>query len=74
MTMYDVRTNLSRQVVQEVKQHFPEMVFNAMIPRSIRLGEAPSHGKTIFDYDPISPGAVAYDTLAKEVIKRFGLK
>ncbi|MDR2845481.1 MAG: ParA family protein, partial [Puniceicoccales bacterium] len=74
MTMYDVRTNLSRQVVAEVREHFPELVFDAMIPRSIRLGEAPSHGKNIFDYDPISPGAVAYATLAKETIKRFGLK
>ncbi len=74
MTMYDVRTNLSRQVVAEVKQHFPELVFDAMIPRSIRLGEAPSHGKHIFDYDPLSPGATAYEALAKEVTKRFALK
>jgi chromosome partitioning protein len=73
MTMFDIRTNLSRQVVAEVRQHFPELVFNAMVPRSIRLGEAPSHGKTIFEYDPVSPGAVAYDALAAEAIKRFKL-
>ncbi|MDR0536355.1 MAG: ParA family protein [Puniceicoccales bacterium] len=74
MTMFDVRTNLSRQVVAEVRQHFPQLVFDAMIPRSIRLGEAPSHGKTIFEYDPVSPGAAAYDALAREVIQRFKLK
>ncbi|MDR2862853.1 MAG: ParA family protein [Puniceicoccales bacterium] len=74
MTMYDVRTNLSRQVVAEVRRHLPELVFTSMIPRSIRLGEAPSHGKTIFDYDPVSPGASAYESLAYEVIKRFHLK
>lgn len=74
MTMFDVRTNLSRQVVDEVKKHFPELVIKTMIPRSVRLSEAPSHGKTIFEYDGASPGALAYDALAKEVIKRFDLK
>ncbi len=74
MTMFDVRTNLSRQVLQEVKKHFPELVMKSMIPRSIRLSEAPSHGKTIFEYDAASPGALAYEALAKEVIKRFDLK
>lgn len=74
MTMFDVRTNLSRQVVDEVKKHFPELVFKAMIPRTIRLSEAPSHGKTIFEYDAASPGSLAYDALAKELIKRFALK
>jgi chromosome partitioning protein len=73
MTMFDVRTNLSRQVVAEVREHFPELVFDSMIPRTIRLGEAPSHGKTIFEYDPVSPGASAYDALAKETIRRFNL-
>ena len=73
MTMYDVRTNLSRQVVEEVKKHFPALVLASYIPRSIRLSEAPSHGKTIFDYDPHSPGAAAYEALAKEVKKRFAL-
>lgn len=73
MTMFDVRTNLSRQVVAEVTKAFPQLVFKAMIPRSIRLGEAPSHGKSIFDYDPNGTGALAYDALAKEVVRRFSL-
>jgi chromosome partitioning protein len=73
MTMYDVRTKLSRQVVEEVLKHFPQLVLRSHIPRSIRLSEAPSHGKTIFDYDPHSPGAVAYEALAKEVAERFKL-
>ncbi|MEO0039561.1 MAG: hypothetical protein RIS38_509 [Verrucomicrobiota bacterium] len=74
MTMYDVRTKLSRQVVEEVKTHFPALVMDAMIPRTIRLSECPSHGQTIFQYDLHSPGAVAYDGLAKEFAKRFALK
>jgi chromosome partitioning protein len=73
MTMYDVRTKLSRQVVDEVMRHFPQLVLRSHIPRSIRLSEAPSHGKTIFDYDPHSPGAAAYEALAKEVAERFKL-
>jgi chromosome partitioning protein len=74
MTMFDIRTNLSRQVVQEVGKHFPELVFEAIIPRSVRLSEAPSFGQSIFDYDAISPGAIAYGKLGKEVCKRFQLK
>lgn len=74
MTMYDVRTNLSRQVVGEVEKHFPDKLFKSLIPRSIRLGEAPSFGQTIFEYDPVSAGAVAYQQLGKEVIKRFDLR
>ena len=74
MTMYDMRTNLSREVVDEVKKHLPEKIFKTVIPRTIRLSEAPSFGKTIFEYDPSSPGASAYKNLAKEVIDRFGLK
>lgn len=74
MTMFDVRTNLSRQVVAEITKAFPQLVFKSMIPRSIRLGEAPSHGKPIFDYDPNGSGSMAYDALAKEVIRRFELK
>ncbi len=73
MTMFDVRTNLSRQVVDEVKKHLKEKIFTTVIPRTVRLSEAPSFGKTIFDYDPLSPGASAYKNLAKEVIARFGL-
>jgi chromosome partitioning protein len=74
MTMFDMRTNLSRQVVDEVRKHLPDKIFASVIPRTVRLGEAPSFGKTIFDYDPMSPGSTAYRNLAKEVIDRFGLK
>jgi chromosome partitioning protein len=74
MTMFDLRTRLSRQVVDEVKQHLPDKIFNTVIPRTIRLSEAPSFGKTIFDYDATNPGSSAYRSLGKEVIERFGLK
>jgi len=73
MTMYDSRTNLARQVVDEVKQHLPDKIFKTVIPRTVRLSEAPSFGKPIFAYDPSGPGAVAYRALALEVIERFGL-
>lgn len=74
MTMFDIRTNLSRQVVEEVRTHLPEQIFETVIPRTVRLSEAPSFGQTIFEYDPLNPGATAYRNLAKEVVKRFGLK
>ena len=74
MTMFDLRTNLSRQVVEEVKKHLPDKIFTSVIPRTVRLSEAPSFGKTIFQYDPSNPGATAYKNLAKEMIERFGLK
>ncbi len=74
MTMFDVRTNLCRQVVDEVRGHFGETVFKSIIPRTIRLGEAPSFGKTIFQYDGLNPAAHAYKSLAKEVLARFDLK
>jgi chromosome partitioning protein len=74
MTMFDLRTNLSRQVVEEVKQHLPDKIFKTVIPRTVRLSEAPSFGKTIFAYDQTNPGATAYRNLGKEVIERFGLK
>jgi len=74
MTMYDMRTNLSREVVDEVKKHLPDKIFKTVIPRTVRLSEAPSFGKTIFEYDPSSPGATAYKNLAKELIERFRLK
>lgn len=74
MTMFDVRTNLSRQVEAEVRNHFTEKVFKTVIPRSIRLSEAPSFGKTIFEYDSISPGAHAYKKFGNEVIDWFKLK
>jgi len=74
MTMFDLRTNLSRQVVDEVKKHLPDKIFKTVIPRTVRLSEAPSFGQTIFAYDPLNPGATAYRNLGKEVIERFGLK
>jgi len=73
MTMFDVRTSLSRQVVEEVRKHLPDKIFATVIPRTVRLSEAPSFGQTIFAYDPLSPGATAYRNLAKEVVDRFGL-
>jgi chromosome partitioning protein len=73
MTMYDTRTNLSRQVVEEVKRHLSDKIFDSVIPRTVRLSEAPSFGKPIFQYDPQSVGSTAYRNLAKEVIARFGL-
>ena len=74
MTMYDARTNLARQVVEEVRQHLPEKVFGTVIPRTVRLSEAPSFGQPITAYDPEGPGTEAYRNLATEVIARFGLK
>lgn len=68
MTMYDDRTNLARQVVQEVRTFFGDRVYRTVIPRNIRLGEAPSHGKPIFLYDIRSRGAEAYFELAKEFL------
>ena len=73
MTMYDVRTNLSRQVVDEVRSHLPEKIFQTVVPRTVRLNETPSFGKTIFEYDATSPGSSAYRNLTKEVIERFNL-
>lgn len=70
LTMYDSRTNLSDQVEEEVRRHFGERVYRTVIPRSVRLAEAPSHGKPISLYDPGSRGAVAYRELAREVIAR----
>jgi chromosome partitioning protein len=72
MTMYDSRTNLSAQVVQEVKGHFPKEVFETLVPRSVRLSEAPSYGLSILEYDPNSRGAMAYAALAKELMFRTG--
>ena len=68
MTMYDGRTNLSRQVVEEVRRHFPGKVFRTIIPRSIRLSEAPSYGLPISAYAPASPGAMAYKVLTTELL------
>jgi len=73
MTMFDQRTNLAHQVVGEVRNHFDEKVFRSMIPRSIRLSEAPSFGQSIFEYEPNCRGANAYRYMAEEVIERFDL-
>jgi len=70
LTMYDPRTTLSTQVRDEVKQHFGDKVFDVVVPRNVRLAEAPSHGKHIFDHDRWSKGAKAYKQVAKEVHKR----
>ena len=69
-TMFDGRTNLSIQVVDEVKRHFRREVYRTVIPRNVRLSEAPSHGKPIALYDPRSKGAEVYRDLAREVIER----
>jgi chromosome partitioning protein len=69
MTMYDSRTNLSRQVVEEVRRYFPQKVFRTIIPRNIRLSEAPSHGLPINFYAPTSSGAVAYKLLTAELVR-----
>ena len=70
MTMFDVRTNLSSQVVEEVRKHFGDTVYKTMVPRTVRLGEAPSFGKPIIEYEPVGAGSIAYNTLAKEFIAR----
>jgi len=72
MTMYDGRTNLAQQVLEEVRKHFGELVYSSIIPRTIRLGEAPSFGKTIIEYDPNGIGALAYRSLAAEFLARNG--
>ena len=69
--MYDARTKLSAQVAAEIKEHFKKLVFNSIIPRNVRLSEAPSHGQPINIYEPNSAGANAYKKLALEFIKRF---
>ena len=70
MTMYDGRTNLSQQVVREIRTHFPSQIYPTPIPRSVRLAEAPSHGLPIFAYDPNCTGAAAYRQLARDFLKR----
>ena len=71
MTMHDARTNLGKQVIDEVKKYFGEKVFESIIPRNVRLSEAPSYGMPINAYDSNSPGARAYSRLAEEVLTRF---
>jgi len=69
MTMFDERTNLSRQVVEDIRAYFKESVYSTIIPRNVRLGEAPSFGKPIFLYDSRSKGAEAYFNLARELLR-----
>jgi chromosome partitioning protein len=71
MTMYDARTRLSNQVVEEVRQYFGDLVFETVIPRTTRLAEAPSFGKPIIEYDPYSSASAAYEVLAQEVLARL---
>jgi chromosome partitioning protein len=70
LTMYDGRTNLSFQVAEEVRKHFPGKVFSTVIPRNVRLSEAPSYGLPVTAYDKLSRGAEAYVNLAAEVLKK----
>jgi chromosome partitioning protein len=74
LTMLDARTNLGLEVVEDIRSYFKERVYNTIIPRLIRLSEAPSHGKPIIEYDPKSRGSEAYINLAREVIERNGNK
>lgn len=70
LTMYDARTNLSKQVVDEIRRYFPAYVFKTVIPRTVRLSEAPSYGETILSYAPTSVGALAYEALSRELLQR----
>jgi len=70
VTLYDKRNKLSGQVLAEIKQHFPHRVFNTIVPRNVRLTEAPSFGESILAYDPGSVGAKAYESLAREIIEQ----
>lgn len=73
MTMFDGRTNLSRQVVEEVSTYFPDQLYQTVIPRTIRIGEAPSHGKTIFEHDNSGVGARSYRAATDEFLMRHSL-
>jgi chromosome partitioning protein len=73
LTMFDSRTRLAQQVVDEVRGHFGGQVFETVIPRSVRLSEAPSHGQSIFTYEPGGRAAQAYDALAGEILARSGV-
>jgi chromosome partitioning protein len=72
MTMYDSRTHLALQVVEDVATHFPELIFHTVIPRSVRIAEAPSYGEPLVSFDPRSRGAQAYEALTVELLKREG--
>ena len=69
MTMYDSRTNLSQEVVEEVQKYFKAKMYQTIIPRNVRLSEAPSHGQPVIDYDAKSKGAQVYMELANEVLE-----
>ena len=71
LTMYDGRTNFSAQVAEEVRRHFPGKVYATVIPRNIRLAEAPSHGVPVTVYDRSSKGALAYKAMAEEIHKKL---
>ncbi len=73
MTMFDSRMNLSQQVVSDVKSYFTSVVYDTIIPRTIRLGEAPSFGKSIIEYEPHGRGSQAYQSLANEFMRRHGM-
>lgn len=73
MTMFDPRTRLGNEVIREVREHFQREAFDTVIPRNVRLAEAPSFGHTILEQDPRSPGALAYEKLAEEVIARVAV-
>lgn len=70
LTMYDGRTNLANQVVEEVREHFPKQVLNTLIPRSVRISEAPSYGQSVISYDNNSPGSLSYREAASEIALR----
>lgn len=74
MTMFDTRTNLSSSVVAEVRRFFPDRIFSTIVPRSVRLAEAPSYGQSIDEYDPSSRGGQAYREFTNELIERLGLR
>ncbi len=74
MTMYDARTRLAPQVVAEVKRFFPTRIFNSIVPRTVRLAEAPSYGQAITEYDAAGRGAQAYRDLADELVQRLGMQ
>ena len=68
--MFDARTRLAEQVLNEVRTHFPDQVRETVIPRSVRLSEAPSYGQPVNQYDPVSKGAIAYKALASEIAEQ----
>jgi chromosome partitioning protein len=70
LTMYDSRTNLANQVADDVRQHFPDQVLTTLIPRSVRISEAPSYGQSVISYDTSSPGSLSYLEAAAEIAQR----